>query len=110
MIGVDIVKISRIKKVYNRFGNRFLEKVFTKNEINDINKISNIKRKIEKIAGKFAAKEAVFKVFKKDLTISKIEILSDSSGVPLCKINNNIIDISISHDGDYTVAVARKRD
>jgi holo-[acyl-carrier protein] synthase len=33
-IGIDIIKINRIKNVYNRFGNRFLERVFNLEEIN----------------------------------------------------------------------------
>ena len=63
---------------------------------------------MEKIAGRFAAKEAVFKVFGKDLTLSKIEILSDPfSGTPFSKINDKMVYISISHDGDYAIAVAQ---
>ncbi len=107
MIGVDIVKISRIERIYKRFGEKFLEKIFTIQEINDIKKITNYKRKVEKIAGRFAAKEAILKIFKKELTFNNIEILTDSYGAPFCKIADNHINISISHDGEYTVAVAQ---
>ena len=106
MIGIDIVKISRIEKIYNKFGINFLKKIFTENEIKDIEKYSNFKRKIEKIAGKFAAKEAIFKASKKSFSFKDIEIISDISGAPFCIVKNFHIDISISHDTDYVVAVA----
>ena len=64
MIGIDIVSIKRIENLYKKFGEKFLYKIFSNIEIEEIKNIEHGNRKIEKIAGKFAAKEAVIKVFK----------------------------------------------
>lgn len=45
-LGLDIVKISRIEKIYDKFGEGFLEKIFTKNEIIKVNSFSSqVKKK-----------------------------------------------------------------
>ena len=40
-IGVDIVAISRIDKIYEKFGDKFLAKIYCKNEIEIAKKIRN---------------------------------------------------------------------
>ena len=60
--GVDIIEKSRIKKIYKKFGIRFLEKILSNNEINifkDIKKRED--RKIEILASSFSAKESFSK-------------------------------------------------
>ena len=57
--GIDLIKVDRIKKIYEDYGEKFLEKVFSSNEINQIRKIENFQYK--KIASKFSAKEAAAK-------------------------------------------------
>ena len=57
-VGSDIVNIKRIEKTINRFGNKFIERCFTKEEIF---KSENKANKIASYAKRFAAKEACLK-------------------------------------------------
>lgn len=112
--GVDIIEVDRIKKNIEETGDRFLNRVFTKNEIEYCN--SKKLQKYQHFAGRFAAKEATFKAISKELdnkyTISwkDIEIINNSQGKPELKLLNiNIkkiesMDISISHCKLYAIA------
>ena len=100
-IGIDLVKIDRIN-IYNE---SFLEKVLSKEEF----KIFEIENKKEEfLAGRYALKEAVIKTFegKKVVLMNEINIKKDENGVPSCEYENYNIICSISHDGEYAVAVA----
>lgn len=111
MIGVDIVKIDRIKKMVDRFGEKALKKYLNDSEIALI-------KKIESAAGFWAAKEAVAKALKtgigKELFFKDIVIYKEKNGAPNFKLPKKIMEkykicdtsLSISHDGDYAVAVA----
>ncbi len=110
MLGVDIVKINRIEKIYNKFGNKFLEKVFTDKEIIYIEKKNY---SIETIAGLFAAKEALSKSMGtgiSKLTFKNIEIFHDKNNAPYGKVYNKIFDLSISHEREYAIAVSNFRE
>lgn len=114
-IGNDIIEIERINKAVLK--PRFLEKYFTENEINLFyTRNSNI----EIIAGNFAVKESVSKVFGtgvRGFTLKDIEVLRDEMGKPFVilhhqakniaekmKINN--LHVSISHSEKYAVGFA----
>lgn len=96
-VGTDIVKNDRIKL-------KIAEKILTENEYAIFNK-KNDKRKIEYLASRFAAKEAIVKATNSKYTINKIEVLSDESGKPYCS-NIEGIELSISHEIDYSIAFA----
>ncbi len=103
-IGCDVVEIKKLKKSFQRGGNKFLEKIFSSHELVNTSKAENL-------AGIFAVKEAVIKALNlKAGDWQKIEIGKDKSGRPELKTLNfpKIIsyDISISHDGEYAMAVA----
>lgn len=112
--GVDIIEIDRIRRNIEDYGERFLNKVFTKNEIDYCN--SKKIQKHQHFAGRFAAKEAVFKAISSSLdnkysvSWKDIEIVNNNQGKPKVKLLNidtkNIegIDISISHCKLYAVA------
>ncbi len=106
-----------------RGGGRFLDKIFTPRELAVSEKMDPIRGRegsqrastsngIESLAGIFAAKEAVVKALElKPGDWHKIEVIKNQNGRPeikLLELNNRIIsqDISISHDGDYAMAVA----
>lgn len=111
MIGVDIIKINRIEKFINRFGKDGLKRFLNDEEIKSL-------KKTESIAGYWAAKEAVAKALKtgigKELSFKDITIYKEKSGAPNFKLSKEIIEkfqikdtsLSISHDGDYAIAVA----
>ena len=63
--GIDIIEVSRIKDNIESYGDKFLNRVFTKNEIEYCN--SRNVQKYQSYAGRFAAKEAVFKALSENL-------------------------------------------
>jgi holo-[acyl-carrier protein] synthase len=107
--GVDITEVSRLKRAIEKWGNAFLERIFTKEELN------NAKARIsiyQHLAGRFAAKEAVFKALgDESLTWKDLEVLNDKDGKPFCNFLNskgrgvNVV-ISISHVKNYALANA----
>ena len=110
-IGTDIVQVERIKKLLNNNGNKFLNKIYTKDEINYCN--SNSEPHIH-LSGKYAAKEAVKKALLSKniieaISLKKIEILNNKNKSPYVKIDDldDInINITISHENEYAVAFA----
>ena len=118
MLGVDIVEVSRIERLSER--DRFLTRIFTDVEIEYLESKSF---SAHSIAGMLAAKEAVAKAFKtgisKELVFKSIEILHSADGSPYVnELNNDIqsllkdknakaLEINISHDGNYAIAVAK---
>ena len=122
--GIDIIEVDRIKKAINDLGDTFLNKVFTKNEIEYCNKSEAIK--YQHFAARFAVKEAVFKALsayiknRDDSLWTSIEVINLESGKPTINVEKLIkkitltadnislkdIDISISHLKDYAVASA----
>ena len=112
--GVDIIEISRIKESIDNIGNNFLNRVYTKNEIEYCE--SKGRSKYEHYAARFAVKEAVFKALsemvddKYSITWKDIETINDEQGRPKVEVlfiqGNKIenIDISISHCKEYAVA------
>ncbi|WP_308534067.1 NAD(P)H-hydrate dehydratase [uncultured Peptoniphilus sp.] len=107
MLGIDIVKISRIEKIYKKHQN-FLEKIFGEEEIAYIKKR---KYPYERIAGLFAAKEAIIKAmdFEFNFSPKEIEILRFGKK-PYGFFKGEIFDLSISHEKDYALAIAKKRE
>ena len=117
-IGIDIVDIKRIRRVINRYGDRFKNKCFHKNEIERSEKKKN---SVESYAKRYAAKEACAKalgtglargIFWKD-----IEIENDQYGKPLIKLHKNAkkflnskisnlskIEISLTDEKDFAIA------
>jgi holo-[acyl-carrier protein] synthase len=111
VIGIDLVKVDRIEKLHKRFGERGLQKFLSPNEI-------LIAKKRETIAGFWAVKEAVSKAIGtgigKDCSFHDIEIYKDSRNAPKVRLSEKLkeqfsireVAVSITHDGDYAVAVA----
>ncbi len=105
-VGIDLVAITRIEEIYKKYNEKFLKKFLTEEEINLINKISKEKRKIEKLAGIFALKEAIIKCFNGEIYFKDFSIQYEKSGRPFCFVENKKISASISHDRNYAVAIA----
>lgn len=114
-LGIDLIDIERIKKAKNRWGKRFLERVYTPNELEYCLR----KRYPEtSLAGRFAAKEAVMKALGTGLSMGvrwkDIEILNDRKGKPEVLVygrTKNLIGkrkvlISISHTNENAIAQA----
>ncbi|AIL65201.1 Holo-[acyl-carrier-protein] synthase [Rickettsiales bacterium Ac37b] len=92
-IGTDIVNIERIENLITKFGYKFLNRVFTHNEIIESQKFSSPKRSSYYLAKRFAAKEAYAKAtglgIRNKITFNQIEILNDSYGRPFIILHNN---------------------
>lgn len=108
-IGTDIIEIDRVQKAISRWGDGFLSHVFNQEEIEYARKY---KFSAPHFAGRFAAKEAVYKAIGNNKTLGwkDIKILNDGDGKPYCvlkdkKFKNKIL-LSISHTRHYAVASA----
>ena len=111
-IGTDIVEIERIKNSIDKYGLKFIEKIFTSREIKYCQNKENC---YPHFAGRFAAKEAIKKAIFSSKLINQIdfksiEIVNDSHGVPIVKMNKALKiknpQLSISHEKKYAVAFA----
>ena len=113
--GVDITEVRRLKQAVEKWGDGFLNRIFTKEELLNAKTRGSL---YQHLAGRFAAKEAVFKaVGDEKLTWKEVQILNDKNGKPRCVFltnRNKKIDvhISISHVKNYAVAnaVATQKD
>lgn len=110
MIGIDLVENARIEKQSDSFTKRIL----SEKEIEKYNTITNDKRKVQYLASRFAAKEAIFKACKvgnKDINYVDISILNDDNNAPyveIVKYPNFKFEISISHEENYSIAIVMK--
>jgi len=107
-VGVDIIKIEKMKKAIEKWGQSFLDRVFNSEELENIYKG---KMYYQRLAARFAAKEAVIKALSKEqpLALTDILILNKPNGAPYCKLKKDIdsdIFLSITHVEDYAVASA----
>jgi len=112
LTGTDIIEINRIKESIEDLGEKFKNKIYTDNEIEYCENRKNAK--YQHYAGRFAAKEAIFKAIsellddKFEISWKDAEILNDKQGKPRVNfksktLNEKIedIDISISHCKEY---------
>jgi len=120
-LGTDIVNINRIKKIYSKYGNQFLNKILTESEKKSEKKLSRFKN-VSTIAKRFAAKEAISKAirygFSNGIHFKDIEIYNDESVKPYANlygkartIVNKIskkynIFLTLSDDKPWAVATA----
>ena len=107
-VGIDIIQIDKIKKSIEKWKDSFLDRVFNAEELENILKG---KMYYQRLAARFAAKEAVIKAISKEypLALTDILILNRENGAPYCKFKKDVgIDIflSITHIEDYAVACA----
>ena len=107
--GVDITEVRRIRQAIEKWGNDFLNRVFTEEELENAKTRGSLQ---QHLAGRFAAKEAVFKAMgDSELSWKDVQILNDKEGKPYCRILNEKgkkvdVHISISHVKNYATATA----
>ena len=114
LVGTDLIEIDRISKTIENYGQRFLNRIYTEHEINFC------RGKVNSLAGRFAAKEAVMKLLGtgvRGVGWKEIEIHRQKGHKPTINLYNkakNIaikqkiidIEISISHSRSTAFAVA----
>lgn len=115
--GVDLVEIERIRVAIARHGQRFLHRVYTETERTQCG------GKIESLAARFAAKEAVSKalgtgIWRHGVTWTDIEVKRNpATGAPMLHLHNAAVDaadhaqltqwsISLSHSRTQAIAFA----
>lgn len=116
-VGVDIVSIARMRRIVEKWDSKFLERFFTEEEVRYI---YGKGMACETISGNFATKEAVSKVLGTGLRRMKlkdIELVHDKTGQPRVRLYGGALslaedlgidglEVSISHERDYVVAMA----
>lgn len=115
-IGIDIIEIDRIRQSVDRFGDMFLNKVFTPLEIEySLSK----KNKYQHLAARFAAKEAVAKAladgWSKGFNWKDIEVFNEESGKPSVNLygalkeflgTSKALKLTMSHSQHYVTCFA----
>jgi holo-[acyl-carrier protein] synthase len=116
--GIDLVDCPRIEEMIKRHGERFVNRVFTANEqaYAEANKNS-----IEKLAGRFAAKEAILKLigtgWRGKIAWTDIEVINNPTGQPEITLSGEVekladklgikhISVSITHTANFAIASA----
>jgi holo-[acyl-carrier protein] synthase len=113
-LGIDIIRIDRIRAALAKFGDRFSNRVLTPAER------AYVRGRPETMAGRWAAKEAVSKVLGlgvRGIGWREIEIERLPTGQPAVRLHDRAaqraeqlgmgrIAVSISHESDYAVAIA----
>jgi holo-[acyl-carrier protein] synthase len=110
MIGIDLIKIDRMKRFMERFGDQGLKKFLNPEEIKLIKNHRNA-------AGFWAAKEACSKALGcgigRECGFHDITLIKSPKGAPLIELSPKVVQlfnvsnvaVSITHDGDYAIAV-----
>ncbi|NIP26072.1 MAG: holo-[acyl-carrier-protein] synthase [Phycisphaerae bacterium] len=116
--GIDLVDCPRIEDMINRHGTRFINRIFTAAEqaYADANK-----NRVEKFAGRFAAKEAILKLmgtgWRGKIAWTDIEVVNNVAGQPEVTLEGEVkkiadklgikhISVSITHTANFAIASA----
>lgn len=109
MLGIDIVDIRRIRRIYNKYKEKFVDRILSCKEsfkdIKDIAKAFSVKESIAKALGTGLRGKVNFK---------NIYLLKDKLGKPYIEFAENLkeelpnihIEISISHERNYLISIA----
>lgn len=118
VVGVDLIEIPRVERVLRRYGDRFLERVFTPAEI------VYCRGRPAELAARFAAKEAVSKalgvgirmIARDGINWQDVEVIGDLRGRPLVRLYGRAAEragelglaawaVSLSHTREHAIAV-----
>ena len=111
-VGVDIIEIDRVAATLERFGSRFLERIYTAGEI------AYCRGRAPQLAARFAAKEAVMKALgtgTRGVGWREVEVVRVKSGQPSITLHGRAavraehigvgpLAVSLSHSRAYAVA------
>ena len=116
--GIDLVDFPRIKEMVERHGERFLSRIFTASERAYADSTKN---GTEKLAGRFAAKEAILKLmgtgWRGKIAWTDIEVINNAAGQPEVTVTGEVeritkrlgirhISLSITHTANFAIASA----
>lgn len=111
-VGVDIIEISRVAATVERFGDRFLKRIYTDGEI------AYCRGRAPQLAARFAAKEAVMKALgtgTRGVGWQEVEVTRERTGEPGIQLHGRAaaraeklgidrLALSISHSREYAIA------
>ncbi|PHS57848.1 MAG: holo-ACP synthase [Sulfurimonas sp.] len=109
MIGIDLIKVSRMNHLIKRFGDKALQKFLNTDEI-------KLVKNYKTAAGFWAAKEACSKALGvgigAECNFHDISISKTIKGAPILNLSDKLVSnfyitdtsLSITHDGDYAIA------
>lgn len=114
-IGIDITEIDRIAKLLERQGDALWNRILAPVERREI---ASDKRRVEYLAGRFAAKEAASKALGTGLgkvSLHDLQVTNNENGAPILTLHGNAAEVaaslgitrvhlSISHSEHYAVA------
>jgi holo-[acyl-carrier protein] synthase len=112
-VGVDLIEIERVDQLLEKYGEKFLKRIYTEVEI----KYCSKKQNKGSFAARFAAKEAIFKAtglgLGKSMTWKDVEVINDEKGKPEVKLYgrtaeilaDKTIQLSLSHSRDAAIAI-----
>jgi len=113
-VGIDIIKVSRMKEMSKKWQDKFFQRVFTENEIAYCKEKKN---PYISLSVRFAAKEAVIKAIgsKAFVDMTDIEVINSDTGKPSIIIDGKLkgffdqegithCHLSLSHEREYGVA------
>ncbi|MGH1364488.1 MAG: holo-ACP synthase [Calditrichia bacterium] len=113
--GVDLTEVERIQRLIERYGDRFLKRVFTPLEVAYCQGKKN--SAAQSFAARYAAKEAVFKStglgLRTDMRWHDVEVRNDENGRPELVLTGEVArlltgkkaHLSISHAGNMAIAM-----
>lgn len=116
-MGTDLAEVDRIEQSVKRYGNRFLQRVYS-----DFERSYSMRKKnyAERLAGRFAAKEAGMKAigtgWRRGVTWKDFEVVNEPSGKPTLKLSGAAaqiaermgvkrVTLSITHTAAIAMAV-----
>ena len=114
--GIDIAEVPRIAASIERFGNRFLQRIFTEGEIRYCESKAN---RVERYAARFAAKEAAMKAigtgWSHGVAWRDIEVCREPRGRPTltfhgkaaefaAKLGVSHVALSLTHTAEHAIA------
>ena len=114
--GVDLAEVDRIRTAVERYGRRFIERIYTPAEIAYVERKAN---KFERYAGRFAAKEAGMKAigtgWKRGVRWQDFEVANLPSGRPVLHLHGEaakiaerlgvkVVQLSITHTSELGMA------
>ena len=114
-VGIDLVMVSRIASSLEHFGERFLRRIFTEGEVAYAMAAPALTS--ERLAGRFAAKEAALKALGlagRGIGWRQIEVTVSASGAPELQLHGEAralssgagdLALSLSHEGDFATAI-----
>ena len=117
LLGLDLTEVSRVSEVLERWGERFLMRVFSPGELNRARR--HPRAFAEHVAGRFAAKEAAMKALGtgwRGVAFREISVRRDPRGKPRLELSGRALEraerlrvrsmeVSITHTADVAAAV-----